>query len=132
MADTRWLTDEELRACYAACRALVFPTLEDFGIVPLEANAAGRPVIALGEGGALDTVVPLNDPSQPSAATGVFFHEQSVKALQSAVRYFEDNEGAFHPELLRRHAMEFDRSIFKQRMERYINENELYRHPREG
>jgi glycosyltransferase involved in cell wall biosynthesis len=119
---TGWLPDEELRRCYASCRALVFPTLEDFGIVPLEANAAGRPVIALGRGGALDTVVPLNASPGSAPATGVFFHEQSVEALQAAVRYFEDNEGAFHPELLRRHARAFDRSIFKQRIKKFIND----------
>lgn len=119
---TGWLTDEELRACYASCRALVFPTVEDFGIVPLEANAAGRPVIALGKGGALDTMVPLNSSPGSSSATGVFFYEQSTEALQSAVLYFEENEEAFHPELLRRHARGFDRSIFKKRIRTFIQE----------
>ena len=72
---------ETLRRCYAEARALLFPGVEDFGIVPLEAQCAGTPVIACGAGGALETVV--------SGETGLFFEEQSVKSLQEAILEFE-------------------------------------------
>ena len=66
-----------LREHYETCRAFVFPGLEDFGITPLEAQAAGAPVIAFGEGGALETVV--------SGETGVFFESQTAASLCDAI-----------------------------------------------
>jgi glycosyltransferase involved in cell wall biosynthesis len=129
-----WRSNEELCQYYAACRAVIFPTLEDFGIVPLEANAAGRPVIALGQGGALETVVPANDPQQPlslhprvrtpgNAAyrpTGVFFAPRTPEALQAAVQFFEAHETLFCPEALRQHALQFDRERFKSRIHHFL------------
>ncbi len=124
--------DEEVAALYAGCRALLFPGLEDFGIVPLEAQAAGRPVIAYGEGGACETVVPFNPrapreaatPAAPQAAagepTGVFFYRQTAEALAAAIACFEANAHAFHPKVLRDHALAFDRPLFKQAMARYL------------
>ena len=55
-----WQSDEIVREHYVNCKALIFPGVEDFGIVPLEAQACGKPVIAYGEGGALETIVPLD------------------------------------------------------------------------
>jgi glycosyltransferase involved in cell wall biosynthesis len=75
------LTYAELQAAYATCRALIFTPEEDFGIVPVEANAAGRPVIAFGRGGVTDSIVP--------GETGIFFSEQTPDALCSAVQNFE-------------------------------------------
>src|SRR5215470_8399053 len=122
-----WRSDEELHQYYAACRAVIFPALEDFGIVPLEANATGRPVIALGLGGALETVVPANDPQSPGALrpaadcgpppTGVLFAPRTPEALQAAVHFFEAHETLFCPQALRRHAQQFDRRLFTQRMQ---------------
>lgn len=86
------------------CKALVFPGLEDFGIVPVEAMAAGAPVIAYGRGGILDTVV--------DGETGLFFDRQDVDALAEAVRRFEARPGAFAPAPLRRHAERFDKPRF--------------------
>ena len=72
---------------YARCRALVYTQEEDFGIAALEAQASGRPVIAFGRGGALETVRPLIGPPDTAAhATGVFFDAQSRDALAGAVR----------------------------------------------
>lgn len=125
-----WRSNEELRQYYAACRAVVFPGQEDFGIVPLEANAAGRPVIALGQGGALETVVPANAAQEPTALfpgggapyspTGVFFYQRSPEALRAAVQFFETHEALFCPETLRQHALQFDRAVFKQRIGEFL------------
>jgi glycosyltransferase involved in cell wall biosynthesis len=76
-----WRENQELRAYFAHCRALIFPGIEDFGIVPLEAMAAGAPVIAYGKGGALETVV--------EGVTGLFFQEQKAASLEDALRRFE-------------------------------------------
>ncbi|OQA40766.1 MAG: D-inositol 3-phosphate glycosyltransferase [Candidatus Omnitrophica bacterium ADurb.Bin314] len=72
------MTDEELRALYAGARALIFPAEEDFGIVPVEAQACGTPVIAYAKGGSLETV-----------KSGVFFEHQTPEAVVDAVRRFE-------------------------------------------
>ncbi len=125
-----WCAGEDLRQYYAACRAVIFPVLEDFGIVPLEANAAGRPAIALGQGGALETVIPANDPALPTAVhpaigtqyapTGVFFFQRTPEALQEAVHFFEAHESLLCPQALRQHALQFDREHFKQRMRQFL------------
>ena len=127
-----WRSNEELRQYYAACRAVIFPTQEDFGIVPLEANAAGRPVLALGLGGALETVIPANDTRFPGmqplrtdlteAPTGVVFTSRTPTALQEAVHFFEAHEALFCPAALRRHALQFDRQRFKQRIQQLLTE----------
>ncbi|MBT4384318.1 glycosyltransferase [Candidatus Peregrinibacteria bacterium] len=75
------VTDEELSEFYQGAKALIFPQLEDFGIVPLEAMASGTPVIAYGAGGALETVV--------EGKSGLFFKEQTVKSLSKAIKEFE-------------------------------------------
>jgi glycosyltransferase involved in cell wall biosynthesis len=99
--------DETLREYYARCRALVFPGEEDFGIVPVECMAAGRPVIAYGRGGALDTV--------RDGETGLFFAEQTVDSLIDAVRRYEARERDFSPVRIAEHARAFDREQFKAR-----------------
>ena len=112
-----WKDDAQVAELYARCRALLFPTVEDFGITPLEAMAAGRPVIALGQGGALETVVPPGGPEPP---TGLFFARQTADDLAEAVRRFEFGATVFEPKTLRRHAEQFDRPIFKERMAGYL------------
>jgi len=114
-----WRDDEEVARLYARCRALIFPTLEDFGITPLEAMAAGRPVIAYGAGGVLETVVPPGDAEPP---TGLYFERQTVEGVIDGIRRFEDDPGRFEPKLLRRRAEAFDRPLFKERVERYLLE----------
>src|SRR6185312_15306198 len=81
--------DATLTRLLSQCRALVFPGLEDFGIVPLEAQASGRPVIAYGRGGALETVV--------DGHTGILFDEQTPQALSAAVLRMEQMHAGFDP-----------------------------------
>jgi glycosyltransferase involved in cell wall biosynthesis len=116
-----WRSDVEVADLYAGCRAVLFPSVEDFGIVPLEAMAAGRPVIALGVGGAAETVVPL-EAADGAAPTGVFFHEQSVSAVVEAMGTFERHEARFDPKALRARAEPFDRPLFRDRMAARLRE----------
>jgi glycosyltransferase involved in cell wall biosynthesis len=109
-----WQPDGVVRDHLRRCRALLFPGEEDFGIVPVEAQACGAPVIALGRGGAAETVRPLGAASEP---TGVFFEEQSAEAVVEAIERFERAAGEFDPRAARRNALPF-------RLERY--EDELF------
>ena len=83
--------------------------------------ASGRPVIAYGKGGALETVIPLNHKSE-GKPTGIFFYEQTPEALIGAVKYFENNQEKFDKNVVRNHAMRFDRKIFKEKIRNYIIE----------
>ncbi len=114
-----WVDDSVLANVYAGCQALIFPGEEDFGIVPLEAQACGRPVIAHGQGGALETIVPLNG-SGGAAPTGIFFAEQTTQSLIYAVRLFEENRRHFNPAAIRQHACRFSRERFKAEINDYI------------
>ncbi len=100
----------QLADLYARCRAVVFPGVEDFGIVPLEANAAGRPVIAFAAGGALETVV--------EGETGAFFRAQTPDALAQIVAATDVSR--FDARILRAHAEEFSQARFKERIARFI------------
>jgi glycosyltransferase involved in cell wall biosynthesis len=113
-----WQSDAEIARLYARCRALIFPAVEDFGITPLEAAAAGRPTIALARGGALETMVGL-DLGDPTP-TAVFFAEQTVEALAEAIVRFERAEERFDGKALRARAEAFDRPVFKQKLSDYI------------
>jgi len=113
-----WRDDREVAELYARCRAVLFPAVEDFGIVPLEAAAAGRPTVALGRGGVLETMVPLG--AEHAAPTALFFAEQTVEALAGAIRAFEAAEDRFDPKALRERAREFDRPVFKRRLAEYV------------
>ena len=104
------VSDEELRALYAGAKALLFPGIEDFGIVPVEAQAAGTPVIALGKGGALETVI--------DGQTGIFFGEQSVEALCQAMEEFESRN--MNPEACLKNARRFSRGAFALGMKKIL------------
>lgn len=116
--------DEELARLYAGCRALVFPAEEDFGIAPLEAQASGRPVIAYGKGGALETVIGCHGDAgpDPSQCTGLFFAPQTADALSEAIRRFEAIEDRFDPAFLRRHAEAFSAPRFRREMKTFAAE----------
>jgi len=99
-------TRDELRALYAGAKALLFPGIEDFGIVPVEAQAAGCPVIAYGAGGALETLV--------EGRTGIFFKEQTVESLCAAIEEFESLQ--LDAVVCRENARRFAESVFIDKM----------------
>lgn len=108
------ISDSEVKAYLQKCRALIFCAEEDFGIIPVEAQACGRPIIAFGKGGALETVV--------NEKTGVFFEEQSVESLVKAIEKFEklDKENTFNPKKIREHAEKFSAENFRKNLSEQI------------
>jgi glycosyltransferase involved in cell wall biosynthesis len=97
---------------YARCRAFLFAAEEDFGMAPVEAQACGRPVIAYGKGGALESIVTANGLGLLGRATGILFHEQSVGTLSDAILEFESREEEFDPVFISDWAKRFDSAYF--------------------
>jgi glycosyltransferase involved in cell wall biosynthesis len=112
-----WQSNEQIRDALRRCRALLFPGEEDFGIVPVEAQACGAPVIAFGQGGATETVIPLDQRRDP---TGVWFEEQTVDSLAEAIRRFEKQRGDFWPHAARRQALLFQEARFENELFAYL------------
>ena len=108
------VSDAEMERCFSNCRALLYPGVEDFGIVPLEVMASGRPVIAFARGGALETVV--------EGKTGMFFHEQTVESLSAALARFEADSRMFDPAIMRAHAMSFEPARFRAELKKSITD----------
>jgi len=105
------VSDRQLLDYYQNCRALIFPTLEDFGLTPLEAQCCGKPVIAYGRGGALETVV--------EDKTGIFFYRQTVESLIGAVKRFE--EARFDKDQIRKHAQKFNQNSFVRQLKQIVD-----------
>jgi glycosyltransferase involved in cell wall biosynthesis len=106
------IPDSDLIEVYSEAKALLFPQVEDFGITPLEAMSSGKPVIALSEGGALETVVP--------GETGLFFDKQSVFSIKKAIEEFEDMK--WDSSKIREHAESFKKERFQKEIENFVNE----------
>jgi glycosyltransferase involved in cell wall biosynthesis len=107
-----YVPDDQLPDLMARCKAFLFPGLDDFGITPVQAQAAGRPVIAFAGGGALDTVIP--------GRTGELFHEMTVDSLAAVMQTFDAR--AYDPTAIRAHAERFDTQAFNQQMAAYVEQ----------
>jgi glycosyltransferase involved in cell wall biosynthesis len=105
--------DETLKKYMQKAKAFVFAAEEDFGIVPVEIQACGTPVIAYSRGGALETVVPNE--------TGIFFNEQTVESLIDSINYFEKNVNKFNPVKIRKNAERFSVQIFRKEFKKFIS-----------
>lgn len=107
------LSNDEIRDYYRGCKAFLFPGEEDFGITPVEAQSCGKPVIAFGRGGALETVI--------EGKTGIFFEEQSVQSLKDAVKRFE--KMTFDTNEIRKNAERFSENEFAKNFMAFVNES---------
>jgi glycosyltransferase involved in cell wall biosynthesis len=108
-----WRSNEEIRWHLQRCRALLFPGHEDFGMVPVEAQACGAPVIAYGRGGATETIVPADG---AQAGSGLFFQEQTSDALADAIDRFERTPDAFDAHVARSSAERFSAARYLREM----------------
>lgn len=107
-----FLSDEKLKYYMKNAKAFVFAAIEDFGIVPVEAQACGTPVIGYGKGGLTETVI--------HSTTGVLFQKQDANNIIAAVDYFESLK--FDPYVIRQHAMKFDRKRFETQFQDYVDQ----------
>jgi len=109
------VSDEKIPELFASAKALLFPGIEDFGIIPVEANAAGCPVIAFHKGGVLDTV--------KEGITGLFFDEQTPESLIAAMNNLEQNEVTFSSrKVFNDHVQQFSKATFVERMYKVLEE----------
>lgn len=119
LPNVRWLgfqPNDVLREMMQRARAFIFAAKEDFGIVPLEAQACGTPVIAFGEGGALETVIGL----EAERPTGVFFQQQTVESLRAAILQFEREHARFDPVACRANAERFSNQRFRREIQQLL------------
>jgi glycosyltransferase involved in cell wall biosynthesis len=108
----RDLTDEQLASYYMQCRGLIFPGVEDFGIVPVEAQSFGKPVIAYGKGGVLDTII--------DGKTSLLFSDQSTKSLKEAILKFEKIN--FSENACKKQAQNFSQEKFLKNIKQKVEE----------
>jgi glycosyltransferase involved in cell wall biosynthesis len=111
--------DATLAREYAQARAVIFTPFLEYGLIPLEANASGTPVIAYGKGGIEETMIPANGPkAEPARATAVFFYEQTADAVVEAVKRFE--RLSFDSDALVRHASQWGVPAFQAKLKAAI------------
>ena len=106
-----YVSASRLRELYANAKAFVHPQVEDFGLVAVEAQSSGRPVIAYKVGGASETVA--------SGKTGILFAEQKENSMAEAIKKFREED--FKPAEIREHALKFDRSVFEREIKKFID-----------
>jgi glycosyltransferase involved in cell wall biosynthesis len=116
-----YVENEVLWGEYARCQALLFAAEEDFGMAPVEAQACGRPVIAYGKGGALESIASGRETVSQGCATGLFFHEQSVDAVCETILEFERKERDFDPLFISDWAKQFDTAYFVEGFRELVN-----------
>jgi glycosyltransferase involved in cell wall biosynthesis len=104
--------DQQVAHLMQQAKALVFAALEDFGIIPVEAQACGTPVICLNQGGTAETVI--------HGVTGIHFPEQTVEAIRQAVDTFEAQQATFDPERISEFAQKFSVTRFRQDINQHI------------
>lgn len=107
----------EIARLYANCNAFIFPQEEDYGLTPIEANASGRPVIAFGQGGVTNTMIPYD--MEIKKSTALFFYKQTPEVLADAIIKFEALE--FDPQFIRKHAEQFDENVFVNNIKEFVN-----------
>jgi glycosyltransferase involved in cell wall biosynthesis len=110
---------EVLREYMQKAKAFVFAAEEDFGIVPVEAQACGTPVIAYGRGGVTETVIPFGESAAP---TGIFFYEQTPQAIIDALKKFKTIEDKFNPHEIRKNVERFNIERFKREFKKFVDE----------
>lgn len=114
-ANKHWVSDTEMPAHVSGAKAFIFPSFDDFGIVSIEALAAGTPLIAYKAGGALDYV--------EEGKTGIFFTEQTVEAVTEAIRRFLDQESTFDHTYIQKQAQQYGPEVFEKHMHQFIKRN---------
>lgn len=122
LPNVKWLgfqPNDVLRDTMQRARAFIFAAKEDFGIIPLEAQACGTPVIAFGQGGVRETVIGL----ERENPTGVFFHEQTIESLRAAILAFERNRSLFSPSACRANAERFSNERFRREIHEIVEKN---------
>ena len=110
-----WVPEDEKISIFAGAKALIYPPYEDFGIVPVEAQACGTPVIGFGKGGVRDTVI-----AEGKNKTGIFFKEQTIQSVKKAISKFDNNESEFLSIHCKENAKRFDHSCFKKSIKSFI------------
>lgn len=114
---------EVLKDHMQRAKAFIFAAEEDFGIIPIEAQACGTPVIAYGKGGSLETIKGrFIEDSQLEDITGLYFKEQTVNSLLETIEYFEENRGMFNAKAIRAFSLNFDRNLFVNEIKETFNE----------
>ena len=112
-----WQSNEKVRDYYQGCKAFIFPGEEDFGIAPVEAQACGKPVIAFGRGGILESVIPFPQENP----TGIFFSQPTLESLLNAVDLFERNIDQFDLNEIRKNALRFHQTNFRKKIKAFID-----------